>query len=73
MSSLNPQVNLTVHWDSKLLPSILPCKAISKSERLAIVVSGKGIRKLLAVLAIENSTGLAQGDAVYNAVIDWDR
>lgn len=48
-TTFKPQVNLTVHWDSKLLPSILSSKAIPKTERLAIVVSGDGIRKLLAV------------------------
>lgn len=70
-TTFKPQVNLTVHWDSKLLPSILSSKAIPKTERLAIVVSGDGIRKLLAVPSIQNSTGIEQAVAVYNAVVDW--
>lgn len=71
-ATFKPQVNLTVHWDSKLLPSILSSKATPKTERLAIVVSGEGIRKLLAVPPIQNSTGIEQAEAVYNAVVDWD-
>lgn len=70
-ATFKPQVNLTVHWDSKLLPSILSSKAIPKTERLAIVVSGDGIRKLLAVPPIQNSTGIEQAEAVYSAVVDW--
>lgn len=70
-ASFKPDINLTVHWDSKLLPNILPSKALPKTERLAIVVSGEGISKLLAVPPIENSTGAQQAEAVYNAVVEW--
>lgn len=69
--SFAPKVNLTVHWDSKLLPNIAPSNALPKTERLAVVVSGESERKLLAVPAIQSSKGIDQAEAVYKTVIDW--
>lgn len=70
-NTFNPDVKLTIHWDSKLLPNILPGSSMPKSDRLAIVVSGDGVRKLLATPVIERSTGKAQANAVHDALLDW--
>lgn len=70
--SFKPNVKLTVHWDSKLLPNISSSAAMAKTDRLAVVVSGDGVRKLLSVPIIPNSTGKAQADAVYGSLTDWD-
>ena len=60
----NPQVPLTVHWDGKLLPDISPSAAHHKVERIAVMVSGKEVLKLLAVPKIPDSTGNSQAEAV---------
>ncbi len=54
--SFAPDVFLTVHWDSKLLPDVTGMK---KVDRLAVVVSGSGVEKLLGVPKMVSGTGRA--------------
>ena len=43
--SFSPKTPLTVHWDGKILPQ----DEISRGDRLAILVTGQGVEKLLGV------------------------
>lgn len=66
--SFNPRVNLTIHWDGKIF-SALTSK--NKVDRLAVLVSGEGVSKLLGVPAITSGTGESQANAVYKLIEDW--
>ena len=68
-SSFNPNIPLTVHWDGKLLPALTGSE---KVERLAVIVSGDGLMKLLGVPKIINSTGETQATAVFNLITEWN-
>jgi hypothetical protein len=68
-ASFNHDVALTVHWDGKMLPSLM---ANNPVDRLAVLVSGAGIMKLLGVPVIPSSTGEAQAAAVYSLLQDWN-
>ena len=52
--NLQPMVPLVAHFDGKLLPN----QDSTKSERLAIVVSGLGVEKLLGIPTKPVGTGL---------------
>jgi hypothetical protein len=64
-----PETPLTVHWDGKLLPTLTGHENV---DRLAIIVSGDGVMKLLAVPQLASGTGEAQAAAVYSALDDWN-
>ena len=49
-SAFKPNVPLTVHWDGKMLPVSASSKELV--DRCAILVSGDGVMKLLAVPAL---------------------
>ena len=68
---LNPQVPLNVHGDGKLLPDISPSSALHKVERIAVLVSGKGVLTLLVVLKILDSTGNSQAEGVCQTLQEW--
>ena len=53
-SAFKPNVPLTVHWDGKMLPVSASSKELV--DRCAILVSGDGVMKLLAVPALPKST-----------------
>ena len=61
-------VPFVIHWDGKL---ILDLTGKEKHDQLPILVSGKGISKLLSVAKLPSGTGCAQATAVFNAVEDW--
>ena len=58
---------LTVHWDGKILPD---CDG-TRVDRLAIVVSGHGVQKLIGVPKLTRGTGEATASAVAEALDDW--
>lgn len=64
-----PETPLAVHWDGKLLPSLTGHENV---DRLAVIVSGSGVMKLLAVPPLASGTGEAQAAAVYAALEDWN-
>jgi hypothetical protein len=68
-ASFTPNVPLTVHWDGKMLPAL---ESKENVDRLAILVSGDGVVKLLGVPQLANGTGIAQADAVFNTLTDWN-
>lgn len=61
-------VGLTVHWDGKLLPDVT---GMEKVDRLAVIVSGSSVKKLLGVPKILSGTGRAMSDAVIECLDDW--
>lgn len=58
---------LIVHWDGKIVPHVTG----GVVDRLAILVSGDGVDKLLGVPMLPSGTGKAQADAVMEALQDW--
>jgi len=68
--SLQRNVPLIVHWDGKLLPELTGGK--DKIDKLAIIVSGKGVSQMLAVAKLPSATGEAQAQAIVNALNEWD-
>ena len=58
----------TIHWDGKLLAG--PSRA-EKVDRLAIIITSKGVEQILGVPKIESSSGNNQAAAVHETVVDW--
>ena len=52
--SFKANVPLVIHWDGKMMPSLTSKESV---DRLAVLVSGQGITKLLGVPMIDNGTG----------------
>jgi len=67
--SFSPPDPLLLHWDAKLLPDIAGGK--HKVDRVAVLVSGGGVEKLLAVPAIGRGTGEEQANACLSTLDDW--
>lgn len=68
-SSFCPKVPLTVYWDTKIFKAY---KSTEAEDRLAVVVSGQGISKMLGVVIIKQSTGLSQSNGVYDLIKEWN-
>lgn len=68
-ASFLPTTPLTIHWDGKLLPSLT---SKDKVDRLAVIVSGDGVMKLLGVPKISNGTGEAQSTSVFELIEEWN-
>ena len=66
--AFKPNTILTVHWDGKLTPDIT---GIAKVDRLPILVSTMGVKKLLTIPKIQTGTGHAIAQAVYNGIREW--
>ncbi|XP_050549011.1 uncharacterized protein LOC126910464 [Daktulosphaira vitifoliae] len=60
---------LVLHWDGKLLPDIVG--GTQKVDRVAVLVTGGGLEKLLAVPKIDRGTGKEQADACLNVLEEW--
>lgn len=63
-----PNTALTVHWDGKLMPDLT---GKEKVDRLPILVSTMGEKKLLEIPKTSAGTGTIEAHAVYNAIRDW--
>ncbi|CAD6228486.1 GSCOCG00012049001-RA-CDS, partial [Cotesia congregata] len=59
---------LIIHWDGKNLPDITGRNFI---ERLPIIISAEKETKLLSIPKLENSTGRAMTDAVFDALQEY--
>lgn len=59
---------LVVHWDGKLMEHLTKKQHV---ERLPILVSGKGVEKLLGVPKLPGGTGEDQATAVVEALEEW--
>lgn len=67
-ASFSPIDPLILHWDGKLLPDIVHGK--QKVDRVAILVTGGGTEKLLAVPQLGRGTGDEQAKACLRALDD---
>jgi hypothetical protein len=63
-----PNTPLVAHFDGKLLPNIEG----GVSDRMPVVVSGKGIEKLLGIPNLFKSTGVVMGNAVVEFINEWE-
>lgn len=68
-NDFKPNIPLTVHWDSKFITN---GSSIESSDRLAVIVSGVGVTKILGIPKIESSTGIDQANAVYDLIVQWN-
>ena len=68
-ASFSPDVPLTVHWDGKMLPALTSKESV---DRLAVLVSGEGVMKLLGVPVLLSGTGESQASATFEAIEDWN-
>jgi len=68
-ASFAPSIPLTIHWDGKMLPSLTSKETV---DRLAVIVSGEGVMKLLGVPRLPNGTGEAEASAVFTLIQDWN-
>ncbi len=68
-ASFSPDVPLTVHWDGKILPALTSKETV---DRLAVLVSGEGVMKLLGVPMLPNGTGEAQASATFETLQNWN-
>ena len=59
---------ITVHWDGAMLPT-LDKKTV---ERLPVVISCNGVRKLLGIPAIPSSSGSDQALAIFATLEEWN-
>lgn len=69
MESFKPTTTLTVHWDGKLMSDLT---GKDKVDRLPILVSTMGEKKLLDIPKIPAGTGHAVAHAVYGAIQEWE-
>lgn len=65
--AFKPNTALTVHWDGKLMPDLTG----NKVERLPILVSMMGEKKLLEIPKITTGTGQAIAQAAYSTIQEW--
>jgi glycerate-2-kinase len=59
-----------LHWDSKLLRNIVD--GVQKEDQVAVLVSGGGLEKLLAVPEIIKETVKEQADACLTVLDEWE-
>ena len=62
-----PEVPLILHFDSKMLLD----SEDGRSDRLAIVVTGMGLEKILSIPSIPAGTGVAMGGAILKVLEEW--
>lgn len=60
--------SVLLHWDEKLLPHIF--QSTETMDRIAVIASGGGVEKLLAILKISSGSGKDQADVCLNIFSD---
>ena len=66
----SPNATFTVHWDGTTLEDYASKKDFL-CNRLAIILSSGGNSKLLGIPKVAKQTGVIEGAAVYEALLDW--
>jgi len=64
-----PEELLVLHFDGKLLPAI--SGGATKEDRVAILVTGHEVEKLLGVPKVGQGTGEQLANVAHTAVLDW--
>ena len=67
--NFKPDVPLVVHWDGKMIANI---EGSGNVERLSVLVTGRGVEKLLGVPKLPDSKGEAIATAVVASLHEWD-
>lgn len=67
-NTFSPNTPLIAHFDGKLLPDIDNVNF----DRLPVVVSGRGIEKLLSIPKLASGTGLVMGTKIVEILNEWD-
>jgi len=63
---------LVVHWDGKTMADTTNKEALySKVNRLAVVVTGRELEKILGIVKLPSGTGTAQASATYQLLELW--
>jgi len=70
LKNFHPEVALTVHWDGKILTELMSKESV---DRLAVLVSGEGVMKLIGVLKLTRGTGEEQANAVFQLLDEWNQ
>lgn len=68
-SAFTADTPLVIHWDGKMLQSLT--NSAKKVDRLAVLVSGDGVMKLLGVPEIASGTGEEQATAIFELLEKW--
>lgn len=68
-ATFTPSNPVVLHWDGKLLPNITG--GVEKVDRVAVIISGNGEEKLLAVPPIKKGTGQEQATACLKILEEW--
>ena len=69
------KVPLVVHWDSKIMKNTTlstSSSSTSSTDRLAVVVTGQAIEKILGIVKIPSGTGSSQAKATFELMGIWD-
>lgn len=66
-----PNATFTVHWDGIILEDSTSKKDLL-CNRLAIILSSGGTSKVLGIPKVAKQTGVIEGAAVYEALLDWN-
>lgn len=69
MENFSPDEILTVHWDGKVVSSLIGKELV---DRQAVLVTGKSTTQLLGVPFVERGTGKAIGEAVVELIKAWN-
>jgi len=65
-----PSVSLILHWDGKLIEE-LSGPGREKVDRLAVLVSGQDVIKLLSVPKLNDGKAVTMSNAIMNSVDEW--
>ena len=69
IASFASSIPLTIHWDGKMLPSLTSKETVN---RLAVIVLGVGVMKLLGAPRLPSGTGEAEASAFFTLIQDWN-
>ena len=67
-ADFSADVPLVVHWDGKMVESLTTKEHV---DRLPVLVSGKGVEKLLGVPKLQGGSGEQQAAADHAALEEW--
>jgi len=69
--SLVDKQQLVVHWDGKIMTDTNNKDLKSKVDRLAVVVTGRELEKILGIVKLPSGTGTAQASATHQLLELW--
>jgi hypothetical protein len=68
-----PETNLVVHWDGKIMTDSTNTENFKQNcDRIAVVVSGLDVTKVLGIPKASSGSGEAQATVTYDLLKKWD-